>query len=133
MATRQWAGTRGFHTQGEAMKIIIETVKTISGEGKCGFTIKAIAALSYSSLPQIYLNSNLPSVFMQDSTLYLNDPEKPEHMRCYPLLNTASFYDEQTFNNAIKVITIAADHLKQTNSLLKEMRENWHGEQTFVI
>jgi len=133
MATRQWAGTRGFHTQGEAMKIIIETVKTISGEGKCGFTIKAIAALSYSSLPQSYLNSNLPSVFMQDSTLYLNDPEKPEHMRCYPLLNTGTFYDEEAFNTAIRLIRVAADHLHTVNQSLNELRQAWHGEHTYVI
>lgn len=115
------------------MKIIIETVKTISGEGKCGFTIKAIAALSYSSLPQIYLNSNLPSVFMQDSTLYLNDPEKPEHMRCYPLLNTASFYEEKDFENALRLVRVAADHLHTVNQSLKEMRQSWHGDHTFVI
>ena len=116
------------------MSIIINAVKDVSAEGKRGYTITGITALDYSSLPQIYLNSNnRPSVFLQDSTLYLNDPEKPDHLRCYPILNTASFYEEKDFENALRLVRVAADHLHTVNQSLKEMRQSWHGEHTFVI
>ena len=116
------------------MSIIINAVKDVSAEGKRGYTITGITALDYSSLPQTYLNSNnRPSVFFQDQALYVNDPHKHEHLRCYPLLSIGAFYDEKDFANVLRVVRIAADHLHTVNQSLQDLRQTWHGEHTFVI
>ena len=112
------------------MSIRIETVKKVSDAGVIGRRVVKIEALPISKLPLLYVNQE-GSVWQDGSSL---GPYRRSALQPWAAWQLElKFYPEEEFQKRLEYIRKAGELLSRCRTELREKRESWKGEETFVI
>lgn len=110
--------------------IFIKTKKEVNSYGQEGRTIVKLRGLPSKKLPDMYKNAT-------GSIKYVKEPNGDSAFyRCTPfrlVLKEGEFYVEEDFQVSLEIIKNAGNLLADINKELKKKREQWQGEEEFVI
>ena len=117
------AGLTRIDRKGERMSIKIETRKEVNGNGLAGRRILSVEALGWDALPSLYLDQK-QACWKSGSEL-----RGKEGMFLWP----DRFLAETDFQEILERVKVAGNLLRDVNTKLTSLREEWNGEETFVI